>query len=244
MIVQLDKLLQTQGFGSRKHCQDLIKSGQITVNGERTTDVKAKVKLDDLTFSVFGEEYTYRANVYIALNKPQGYECSHHPQYHHSVFNLLPDYLLARDVQTVGRLDQDTTGLLLLTDDGKYLHSLTHPKKHVAKYYQVTTAREITPEQIQQLQAGVELKNEKGSFIAYDLKLSSPKTCIFAVHQGVYHQVKRMLAAVGNHVSQLHRLKIGDLDLQQLPIEEGEWCYLNEAEYLATQKRVEQDSAQ
>lgn len=233
LIVQLDKLLQTQGFGSRKHCQQLIKNGQVQVQGETVNDPKTKLNLTQLKYSVFGEEFLYREKVYLALFKPKGYECSHQPQYHHSVFDLLPEYLLAREVQTVGRLDQDTTGLLLLTDDGKYLHALTHPRKHVAKYYQVNTADEISETQIAQLQQGVELKNEKGIFAVTDLKLLDSHSCIFAVHQGVYHQVKRMLSAVGNHVQALHRVQIGALNLSHLPLQEGDWCYLEEHEYHA-----------
>lgn len=232
--MQLDKLLQTQGFGSRKHCQQLIKSGQVQIQGETITDPKTKCKLENLSYMVFGDEFLYREHVYIAVYKPQGYECSHQPQHHHSVFDLLPDYLLAREVQTVGRLDQDTTGLLLLTDDGKYLHALTHPRKHVAKYYQVSTSDEISPTQISQLKHGVELKNEKGIFAVSDFQLLDSKTCVFAVHQGVYHQVKRMLSAVGNHVQALHRVQIGALNLSNLPLQEGDWCYLDQQEYQAT----------
>lgn len=236
--MQLDKLLQSQGFGSRKHCQQLIESGQVGVEGEIITLAKTKVKPEQLHFSVFGDDFIYREQVYLALYKPQGYECSHHPQYHHSVFDFFPDYLLAREIQTVGRLDQDTTGFLLLTDDGKYLHALTHPRKHVAKYYQITTRDEISAEQLQQLAEGVTLKNEKGVFAATDITQLSSHQCQFAVHQGVYHQVKRMLAAVGNHVEQLHRTQIGLLNLQSLPLVEGEWCYLSESEYTAARQQI------
>ena len=91
--MQLDKLLQSQGFGSRKHCQSLITSGHVYVEGQQITLPKTKVVPQGLIFSVFGEEFEYREQVYIALYKPAGYECSHHPQYHHSVFDLFPDYL-------------------------------------------------------------------------------------------------------------------------------------------------------
>lgn len=229
--MQLDKILQSQGFGSRKHCQQLISNGQVQVSGQVINDVKQNFDISGLSFVVFGAEYLYREKVYIALHKPLGYECSHRPQQHHSVFDLLPEFLLARNVQSIGRLDQDTTGLLLLSDDGQYLHSLTHPRKHVAKYYRVTTADDLTAGQISQLQQGVQLKNESQIFMAHDFEQSSERQCRFAVHQGVYHQVKRMLAAVGNHVTALHRDQIGQLCLDKLPIEQGEWCYLNESEY-------------
>ncbi|KAA8735479.1 rRNA pseudouridine synthase [Acinetobacter qingfengensis] len=231
--MQLDKLLQSQGFGSRKHCQQLIRQGQVKINDEIITDSKFKTVTTSLKFTVFQEEYQYREKVYLAIYKPQHYECSHQPQQHHSIFDLLSDQLISRGVQTIGRLDQDTTGLLLLTDDGQFLHQLTHPKKHVNKYYVIETTEDITPEQIEQLQCGVNLHQEKGVFATQDIEVLNHRQCRMAIDQGIYHQVKRMFAAVGNHVVQLHRDQIGSLKLSDLPLQEGEWCYLNEAEIRA-----------
>ena len=229
----LEKMLQSQGFGSRKHCQQLIKNGAISIQGELIDNPKHKLNLQDLTFSVYGHEYRYREKVYIALNKPQDYECSHQATHHFSVFDLFDDTLLNRGIQCVGRLDQDTTGLLLLTDDGQFLQALTHPKKHVAKVYQMNTADPVTDEQIQQLEQGVELRNEKGTFAATDIVRLDDNRLQMTIHQGVYHQVKRMLAAVGNKVEQLHRAQIGALALNELTI--GEWTYLD-AEQVAQAK--------
>lgn len=229
----LEKMLQSQGFGSRKHCQQLIKNGAVSIQGELIDNPKHKLNLQDLTFSVYGHEYRYREKVYIALNKPQDYECSHQATHHFSVFDLFDDTLLNRGIQCVGRLDQDTTGLLLLTDDGQFLQALTHPKKHVVKVYQMTTADPVTDEQIQQLEQGVELRNEKGTFAATDIVRLNDNRLQMTIHQGVYHQVKRMLAAVGNKVEQLHRAQIGALALNELAI--GEWTYLD-AEQVAQAK--------
>ncbi|MBO3659929.1 16S rRNA pseudouridine(516) synthase [Acinetobacter variabilis] len=229
----LEKMLQSQGFGSRKHCQQLIKNGAVSIQNEIIDNPKHKLNLQDLTFSVYGHEYRYREKVYIALNKPQDYECSHQATHHFSVFDLFDDTLLNRGIQCVGRLDQDTTGLLLLTDDGQFLQALTHPKKHVAKVYQMNTADPVTDEQIQQLEQGVELRNEKGTFAATDIVRLDDNRLQMTIHQGVYHQVKRMLAAVGNKVEQLHRAQIGALALNELTI--GEWTYLD-AEQVAQAK--------
>ena len=229
----LEKMLQSQGFGSRKHCQQLIKNGAVSIQNEIIDNPKHKLNLQDLTFSVYGHEYRYREKVYIALNKPQDYECSHQATHHFSVFDLFDDTLLNRGIQCVGRLDQDTTGLLLLTDDGQFLQALTHPKKHVAKVYQMNTADPVTDEQIQQLEQGVELRNEKGTFAATDIVRLDDNRLQMTIHQGVYHQVKRMLAAVGNKVEQLHRAQIGALALNELAI--GEWTYLD-AEQVAQAK--------
>ena len=225
----LEKMLQSQGFGSRKFCQQLIKNGQVSIDGDVILDPKYRCDLSHLEYQVGQEDYLYREKVYIALNKPAGYECSHQATHHFSVFELFDDVLLNRGLQTVGRLDQDTTGLLLLTDDGQFLQALTHPKKHVPKVYQMYTADSVSNEQIELLQQGVELRNENGVFAATDVELLDSNHLKFTVHQGVYHQVKRMVAAVGNKVEKLHRQKIGQLDLNDLEnLAEGEWIFLTE----------------
>ena len=234
----LEKMLQSQGFGSRKNCQNLIKNGAVQIQGEMVSDPKLKLKLDQLEFTVSGQTYQYREKVYIALNKPAGYECSHQATHHFSVFELFDQVLLERGLQCVGRLDQDTTGLLLLTDDGQFLQALTHPKKHVAKVYRMQTADAVTEEQLLNLEQGVELRNENGIFAATDVKQIAEHEMQMAIHQGVYHQVKRMLAAVGNKVEKLHRQQIGLLKLQDLG--EGEWMYLTESQIQAAKKQMSQ----
>ncbi|NNH00352.1 pseudouridine synthase [Acinetobacter sp. ANC 5414] len=232
----LEKMLQSQGFGSRKHCQQLIKNGAIAIQGEVITNAKHKLDLNNLSFSVYGESFDYREKVYIALNKPQDYECSHQATHHFSVFDLFDDVLMNRGLQCVGRLDQDTSGLLLLTDDGQFLQALTHPKKHVAKVYRMQTADAVTGQQIQQLQQGVELRNESGVFAATDVIQLAEHELQLTIHQGVYHQVKRMLAAVGNKVERLHRQQIGALALPEL--EQGEWIYLTEQQVELAKTRM------
>ncbi|WP_160232488.1 pseudouridine synthase [Acinetobacter indicus] len=233
----LEKMLQSQGFGSRKHCQQLIQNGAIAIEGEVITQPKQKLQLQGLKFSVYGQDYTYREKVYIALNKPQGYECSHQATHHFSVFDLFDDILLNRGLQCVGRLDQDTTGLLLLTDDGQFLQALTHPKKHVAKVYRMYTADPVTDAQIQQLADGVELRNESGIFAATDICRLAEHELEMTIHQGVYHQVKRMLAAVGNKVEKLHRQQIGALNLPELDL--GQWIYLDDAQVQQARTRMQ-----
>lgn len=232
----LEKMLQSQGFGSRKHCQQLIKNGAIAVQGEVITNAKHKLNLKNLSFSVYGESFDYREKVYIALNKPQDYECSHQATHHFSVFDLFDDALINRGLQCVGRLDQDTSGLLLLTDDGQFLQALTHPKKHVAKIYRMQTADPVTEQQIQQLRQGVELRNESGVFAATEVIQHAENELQLTIHQGVYHQVKRMLAAVGNKVERLHRQQIGALALPEL--EQGKWIYLTEQQVELAKTRM------
>lgn len=221
----LEKMLQSQGFGSRKHCQQLIKNGAVSIEGEKIDQPKHKLDLNNLSFSVYDQHFEYREKVYIALNKPQGYECSHQATHHFSVFDFFNDVLMNRGLQCVGRLDQDTSGLLLFTDDGQFLQALTHPKKHVAKVYRMQTVDPVTEQQILQLQQGVELHNESGIFAATNVVQLAENELQMTIHQGVYHQVKRMLAAVGNKVERLQRQQIGALTLPEL--EQGKWIYLN-----------------
>ena len=232
--MNLEKILQSQGFGSRKHCRQLIETGKVAIvsdamegGSDVCTDPKASINTKNLSFKVLDETWLYREKIYLAMNKPQAYECSHNPQHHHSAFSLLPAQLIERGVQSVGRLDQDTTGLLLLTDDGTFLQALTHPKKHVAKRYVVTTNRPITDEQIAQLKQGVALRNEQGIYAADDCIQLGEHQLVLTIHQGLYHQVKRMLAAVGNHVDALHREQIGHFRLPE-DLAVGEWMYLND----------------
>lgn len=228
----IDKMLQSQGFGSRKLCQQLVQQGCVRIHGQVCDHPKQKIDLNALHFSVQGHDYVYAEKVYLALHKPKGYECSQQPTHHLSVFELLPELLLSRGVQAVGRLDQDTTGLLLFSDDGAFIQALTHPKKHVPKVYVVNTNDLITHEQMAQLEAGVALHQETGLFAATNVERLSDQQLQMTIHQGVYHQVKRMLAAVGHRVVGLHRQQIGQLSLSESPdsfglhLPEGEWCYL------------------
>ncbi|MDR1812521.1 MAG: pseudouridine synthase [Candidatus Fibromonas sp.] len=162
-----------------------------------------------------------KPKVYIKLNKPHGYECSHAPTDHESIFSLFPPELVKNGLQCAGRLDYDTTGLILLSNDGEFIHKIEHPKKGFAKTYIATLAEPLTEEMQKKLLAGVQLRNEKYPCAALELNLTVANTAEITIKGGVYHQVKRMFAAVGNKVIALHRSKIGDYELGELKA--GEW---------------------
>ncbi len=225
----LDKILQTQGFGTRKECRNLILHGAVGIDGEIVTDYQATPDTADLTFTVDDEPWRYREHVYIALNKPAGVECSRRPAVHRGVLSLLPDQCTVRDVQPVGRLDHDTTGLLLLSDDGVFIHAQSSPKRHVPKTYVATTQEPVTPELVAQLQTGVKLVDESAPLAAKARQLDTHQIEI-VLDQGKYHQVRRMLVAAGNHCVALRRMAIGGLTLENLWLEEGAWCYLDDAQ--------------
>lgn len=230
----LEKILQSQGFGTKKMCRAMVLDGLVEVGGEVVDDVRAEFDplLDGgLEFTVDGEAWRYREKVYLALNKPAGIECSRRPAVHRGVLSLLPEQFTARDVQPVGRLDHDTTGLLLLSDDGAFIHAQSHPKRHVSKTYVATTHEPVTPELVAKLQTGVKLIDEPELLNAQARQVGECEVEI-VLDMGKYHQVKRMLAAAGSHCVALKRTAIGGLRLDALGIAAGEWCYL-EPEQLA-----------
>src|SRR6185369_3252627 len=128
-VMQIERLLHTQGFGTRKECRALVRAGYVRIAGEEIDDPFADIPTDGLVLEVDGELWAYHERAYLMLHKPQGFECSQRPQIHPSVFSLLPDPVVRRGVQSVGRLDEDTTGLLLFSDDGQFIHVWSSGKK-------------------------------------------------------------------------------------------------------------------
>ncbi|MEW6254003.1 MAG: pseudouridine synthase, partial [Planctomycetota bacterium] len=158
--MKLYRVLQSQGFGSRKACRLRINQGKVAVNGALCDDPDIEVDPAGLEFTVDGAIWRYREHAYLLLHKPAGYECSHHPSHHPSVFALLPAPLVERGVQCVGRLDQDTTGVLLFSDDGQFIHRMISPKKSVAKVYRARCAEPLTGAMLDALRTGVRLNDE------------------------------------------------------------------------------------
>jgi 16S rRNA pseudouridine516 synthase len=228
--LSLDRILQSQGFGTRKWCGEMIAAGEVSIAGETVTDTHLAVDTDGLVFSIFGESWVYREHIYIALNKPADFECSRKASHHPGVLTLVPEQFTRRDVQPVGRLDHDTTGLLLLSDDGQFIHQQSSPRRHIPKIYLATTHDPVTPELVEKLLAGVKLHDETGLLAAATCSMVDTHRIEIVLEQGKYHQVKRMLAGVGNHCVALHRSQIGGLKLDALGLAEGEWCYLDAAQ--------------
>jgi 16S rRNA pseudouridine516 synthase len=223
----LDRILQSQGFGTRKWCRELIEDGEVLIGGEVMTEYRTLLETSDLAFTVFDETWLYREHVYLALNKPANYECSRKPSHHPGVLSLLPEQFGWRDVQPVGRLDHDTTGLLLMSDDGAFIHAQSSPKRHVPKVYLATTDAPVTDDLVARLLAGVQLHDEPAPLAAQTCCMIDTYSLEIVLEQGKYHQVKRMLAAAGNHCSALCRTAVGKLTLAELGLAEGEWCYLD-----------------
>jgi len=233
--MRLEDILFSQGFGTRRVCAGLVQQGFVQVQGETITDAGAFFELHDLHFTVQGTDWPFKALAYLLLNKPTGTECSQKPSTWPSIYSLLPPPLRQRPqkaavqgVQAVGRLDQDTTGMLLLTDDGQFIHKMSSPKHHVPKVYEVTTKHPITPEMVEQLLSGVVLDDDPRPVKAAACQAVGELHLKLTLTEGKYHQVKRMLAAVGNRVEGLHRSQIGGLLLDDLA--PGQWRWLSEAD--------------
>jgi 16S rRNA pseudouridine516 synthase len=223
----LERILQSQGFGTRKFCTRLVEEGEVSINGEVLTDTRLYLETEGLTFSIYGEEWLFHEHLYIALHKPVDYECSRKPSHHPGVLSLLPEQFAARDVQPVGRLDHDTTGLLLMSDDGAFIHAQSSPKRHVPKVYVATTHEAVTPQLVAQLLKGVKLEDESVPLAAVVCRQLDAHRLEIVLEQGKYHQVKRMLVAAGNHCTALSRTQIGALTLADIGLNPGEWCYLS-----------------
>ncbi|MFY3383026.1 16S rRNA pseudouridine(516) synthase [Paracidovorax sp. MALMAid1276] len=241
--MQLQDILYSQGFGTRRVCAGLVQQGWVEVRDpvqqssfEICKDATADFDLHGLVLRVQGVEWQCHLKAYVLLNKPAGTECSQKPSTYPSIYTLLPPPLRQRPtksavqgVQAVGRLDQDTTGMLLLSDDGQFIHRLSSPKKHVPKVYQVTTKHPIDASQIERLLAGVVLDDDPKSVRAAACERRDTHRLDLTLTEGKYHQVKRMIAAVGNRVEGLHRSRIGGLDLPaDLPT--GGWRWLGPEE--------------
>src|ERR1035437_4815070 len=155
--MELERILRSQGFGSRPECRALICSGRVSIDGTLCENPYAELDPVGLDFNVDGGVWKYRKFAYVLLNKPSNYECSQKPIHHPSVYALLPRPLITRGVQAVGRLDEDTTGLLLLSDDGQFIHTYTSPKKKIPKIYDVTVKHLVDDSQVSALLAGVQL---------------------------------------------------------------------------------------
>ncbi len=237
--MELERLLRSQGFGSRPECRNLIYSGRVRVSGELCDDPFVEFEPEGFSFSVDGVPWVYRKFVYLALNKPTDYECSQKPKHHPSIYTLLPPPLLNRGVQAVGRLDEDTTGLLLLTDDGQFIHTYTSPKKLVPKVYEVTTKHLIDDTQVSSLLSGVQLNDEPSPIAAAACERLSERLMRLTVTEGKYHLVKRMIAAASNRVEALHRVSIGGFELpSSLPVGQWMWMEAPDLERLGSRKQT------
>ena len=204
----------------------MVRRHRVAVNGTPCDDPFVELDIDGLVFTVDGVDWPYAEFACLMLHKPLHYECSRKPKHHPGVLELLPIPLRERDVQPIGRLDEDTTGLLLITNDGQLNHQLSSAKRKVPKIYLATTKHPVDQALIDQLLAGVLLTDEPEPIAAAAAEKVGEHLLRLTLTSGKYHQVKRMVAAAGNRVEALHREAVGEL---QLPadLKPGEWRWLS-----------------
>ncbi|MBI2262705.1 MAG: pseudouridine synthase [Caulobacterales bacterium] len=227
---RVDRLLGSMGYGSRTEMARLGKAGGIVLDGAELTDVSKRIAVTpDLPsrMEIDGQPLDPPPGLVLMLHKPLGMTCSHKED-GALVYDVLPDRWRRRDpaISTIGRLDKQTTGLLLLTDDGDLLHRVISPKRHVAKVYRATLARPLAGTEAELFAAGgLVLEGEDKPLAPAALEVLSPVEARLTVTEGRYHMVRRMFAAVGNHVEALHRERVGGLGLPD-DLAPGEWRLL------------------
>jgi 16S rRNA pseudouridine516 synthase len=232
--LRLDKLLANLGYGSRREIALLAQAGRFLLDGQRIARVDERIALtpdlpERLTYN--GEDLDPLPGCVVMMNKPLGVTCSHR-EAGEIVYSLLPDRWQRREPKfsSVGRLDKDTSGLLLLTDDGAFLHNVISPKRNIAKRYRATLDRPLRGDEATIFSSGtLMLESETTPLLPAVLEAVSEREALLTITEGRYHQVRRMFAAVGNHVTALHREAIGELVLPE-ELEAGEFMVLGEEE--------------
>ncbi|MCP1145617.1 pseudouridine synthase [Lysinibacillus endophyticus] len=235
--MRLDKLLANMGFGSRKEVKQLLKQKAVTIDGEVVKDASIHVNPEVQQVSVYGEVVQYTEFIYLMMNKPPGVISATEDNYDQTVIDLLDPLAQHFKPFPVGRLDKDTEGLLLITNDGQLAHNLLSPKKHVPKTYYALIDGEVTVEDIEAFKLGVELDDgyvtKPGELVI--LKSGSTSEIELTIQEGKFHQVKRMFESVGKKVTYLKRLSMGSLVLDE-NLELGEYRELTEEELASLQQ--------
>lgn len=213
---RLDKVIASQGKHSRSEVKKLVKGGRVTVDGEKVKSADIKVSPEEAVITVDGEIIGYKKHIYIMLNKPQGVISATEDRSQKTVIDLVPPGLFRQGLFPAGRLDGDTRGFVLITDDGDFAHRILSPKNHILKTYHATLERPVTDEEILKFREGIELKDGTLCLEAQvRMTGNEPPVAEIKIHEGKYHQVKRMFAALGNRVVDLRRVKMGNLHLDE-----------------------------
>lgn len=220
--MRLDKYVSKSTVLTAAQVLEVIARGEISVNDSVTDDPSYQVHKNN-TVHWLDTRLECRPFRYIMLNKPPNMICSNIDEHYPSVFNLV-DIPHQRELHIAGRLDADTTGLVLITDDGSWSYRLTHPDNHCPKVYRVCLAKPISDDMIMRLEKGVLLQGESAPTLPAAIDVVAANEVLLTITQGKFHQVKRMFAAVGNRVKALHREAIGEINLD---VEVGQWRYIS-----------------
>ena len=228
MLERLDKAFSSCGISSRSECQTLIKKGKVTVNGERvkSPSIKVDTSVDDIRLN--GEKLTFKKYVYIMLNKPLGVVSSTDEGGQTTVVDIIPDAMKRDGLFPCGRLDKDTLGLVILTNDGQSAHRRLAPKTHAEKEYIFQTAEIVTQEDVTKIEAGVTLKDGYTT-MPCKVKLTGEREGVITLVEGKYHEIKRIFGSLGNKITYLKRISFAGIYLDNA-LSDGECRYLTETE--------------
>ena len=208
---RIDKIISTQTYYTRKEIKKLISQGMIYVNGEQVKKAESKYDETNISVKINGKEVEVKKHIYLLLNKPKGYISTTETNSQQTVLDLVPDKYKNRNLFPAGRLDKDTTGLMLITDDGELAHNILSPKKHVKKEYEVTLDIPVTSTMAEGFKEGVDLND--GECKSADLEITGEYTARVTITEGRYHQIKRMFGCYGAKVVELNRICMGNLYL-------------------------------
>ena len=226
--MRLDKFFSNTATLSRTECAKACRAGLITVDGAVIKDPSFALDPEKSAVTYRGERILYKEYIYIMLNKPEGYVCSNDEPGGSIVFELIDPRLLKLGLFVCGRLDKDTTGLVVITNDGVSAHNALSPKRHVSKEYSFTLADPISDQDIEKLKNGVTLADGTET-LPCEINMTGEKEGVIILHEGKYHQIKRMFASAGNKIVKLRREKFGGVSLDP-SLAPGSWRYLTEQE--------------
>ena len=223
--MRIDKFISELGLASRKEASKIARSGGVLVNGEPVKDLSKHIDPDLDTVTFMGRELSYKKYVYVMLNKPEGYVSATEDSRLPVVTELLDEELQSRGLFPVGRLDKDTVGMMILTNNGSLAHTVLSPKRHVTKEYYFEAAEELPIDAEEKFRSGITLKDGYECKSAEIELYEGRKSGIITLTEGKYHQIKRMVASFGNAVTYLKRISFADIELDEA-LAEGEWRYL------------------
>lgn len=209
--MRIDKFISEQGSISRSDAKTAIKKGQVFVNGERAKSADMKIDPEKDSITLNGKEIIYRKFMYIMLNKPEGIICATRDGLSATVLELLPDSLIRKGLFPAGRLDKDTEGFVFITDDGALAHKMLSPKSHIEKEYEVTLEKPFEKDYIDIFASGMTIDGDEKCLPAVLIPTNDPFRVNLILHEGKYHQIKRMMIAVGNRVVHLKRIRMGGI---------------------------------
>ena len=233
-LERLDKIIASQGKYSRKEVKKLVSSRRISIDGKKVTSSDIKIDFENVKIEIDGAELKVRTNIYLILNKPKGYVSATEDKKDKTVLELVPKELFYKDLFPAGRLDKDTTGLMIITNDGEFAHNILSPKKHIPKTYKVRIDIKVTTDMVKGFEEGIKLND--GVCKASKLEILGENEAKVTLTEGRYHQIKRMFGCFGAKVIELHRLSMGNLKLPK-DLEYGECRELTKEELKKLQER-------